>query len=149
MRPLLRLVPIDSPNIPGSSAASAFPKSTNGHKPKSLVLMVEDDILVRMPVAGYLRENGYDVIEAANASEAQAVLQSGQPIEIVFSDINMPGNMDGVALSKWLLGKYPDMKIILTSGVAVPKSESTNVFFLPKPYDLETLAGHLKKMLGV
>ena len=149
MRPLLRLVPIDSSNTPGPYGGSAFQKSSNGHKPKPLILMVEDDILVRMPVADYLRENDYDVIEAANANEAQAVLQSGQPIEIMFTDINMPGSMDGIALSKWVLGKYPDMQIILTSGVVVPKSDSTNVFFLPKPYELETLTAHLKKMLGV
>lgn len=145
MRSMLRLVSNDPPyrNSPANHSAS---KPGNGHQAASTVLVVEDEILIRMPVADFLRESGYRVIEAADAAEAQTVIQAGEPIEAVFSDINLPGEMSGVDLAKWIKQKYPDVIVILTSGVTV--ADYRQAFFLPKPYTFEVLAAHLKKLLG-
>jgi DNA-binding NtrC family response regulator len=144
MRALLHLVSND-PSQKGGPSGNRSTKPTNGHKRSSTLLVVEDEILVRLPVADYLRDSGYRVIEASNASEAQAVLQAGEPVELVFSDINMPG-MDGVALAKWVRREYPGVPVILTSGVST--ADYRDAFFLPKPYSYETLIVHLKKLLG-
>jgi DNA-binding NtrC family response regulator len=81
-------------------------------------LIVEDEVLIRLDVADYLRECGYRVIEAGNASEAMAVHQSGRCIDLVFSDVQLPGSTDGFALSHWVKTHQPEVKVILTSGVA-------------------------------
>ncbi|MGZ5904834.1 MAG: response regulator, partial [Reyranella sp.] len=66
------------------------------------VLVVEDEILVRTVIAAYLRDCGFDVVEAGSADEAVRVLEAGVRIDIVFSDINMPGSLDGFGLAQWL-----------------------------------------------
>src|SRR5919198_311753 len=82
------------------------------------ILIVEDEVLIRLDVADYLRECGYRVMEAGNASEAIAILQSGHRIDLVFSDVQLPGSMDGFALARWVRAHQPEVKVILTSGVA-------------------------------
>ena len=80
------------------------------------VLVAEDEILVRTVIAAYLRDCGFDVVEAGNADEAVRVLEAGTRVDIVFSDVNMPGRLDGFGLAQWLRRKRPGLKIILTSG---------------------------------
>ena len=63
--------------------------------PSATILVVEDEILIRMDLADYLRECGYHVIEASNADEAMAVLQSGREVGVALADVQMPGSMDG------------------------------------------------------
>ena len=73
-----------------------------------VVLVVEDEVLIRMVIADYLRTCGYRVIEAASADEALVILQHTEfQVDVVFSDIEMPGSMDGFALSKWLRANRP------------------------------------------
>jgi CheY-like chemotaxis protein len=82
------------------------------------ILVVEDEILVRLAIADYLRECGYKVHEAVNAQEALAMLQSPEvAIDIVFSDVQMPGDMDGFGLARWIRANKPGVQVILTSGV--------------------------------
>jgi CheY-like chemotaxis protein len=79
------------------------------------VLVVEDEVLVRMAVAQQLRECGYIVAEAANADEAVTVLQHGTVrIDIVVTDVAMPGSMDGFALANWIRQRFPAVKVMLT-----------------------------------
>jgi CheY-like chemotaxis protein len=85
--------------------------------PSSVVLVVEDQILVRMTVADYLRECGFSVIEAAHAGEALTLFRAGITIDVVFSDVQMPGDMDGIGLARWLRNNRPEVQVILTSGV--------------------------------
>jgi CheY-like chemotaxis protein len=66
------------------------------------VLLVEDEVLIRLGVAEHLREAGFNVVEAATATEAREIMLAGVAIDLVFSDINMPGELDGVGLAKWL-----------------------------------------------
>ncbi len=65
------------------------------------LLLVEDEVLIRLTVADYLRDCGYHVIEASNAQEALSVLTSDIDIDIVFSDVQMPGTIDGFGLARW------------------------------------------------
>ena len=80
------------------------------------VLVVEDDMMVRMPISEYLRARGYTVLEAGNASEAIATLDSVAEVGVVFSDIRMPGTMDGVGLAEWCHAHRPALPVLLTSG---------------------------------
>lgn len=80
------------------------------------VLVVEDEILVRYSIAGFLRDAGYSVVEAANAAEAVAVFASRQPVDIVFTDVQMPGTMDGLMLARWVHAHHPSIPVLVTSG---------------------------------
>jgi CheY-like chemotaxis protein len=105
----------------------------------STILVVEDEILTRMATADHLRDCGFRVLEAADAEEARTLLRASEPIELVFSDINMPG-MNGLALASWIAREFPDVKIVLTSGDnANAAAAGVTAVYLEKPYDLITL----------
>ncbi len=80
------------------------------------VLIVEDHFWTRYTAAEHFRASGYRVIEAINADEALSVFASGNQVHVVFSDIQMSGSMDGLALADWILQRYPGLPVILTSG---------------------------------
>jgi CheY-like chemotaxis protein len=83
------------------------------------VLVVEDEVLVRMAVSQQLRECGYNVVEAANADEALTVLQRRDvSMHVVLSDVEMPGSMDGFTLASWIRKNRPDVKVILAGSEA-------------------------------
>jgi len=84
--------------------------------PKRTVLVVEDDILVRLTIADHLRGAGYIVFEAPNAAEAAAVFASGERVDVVFTDVQMPGAMDGLMLARWVQEHYPGTPVLITSG---------------------------------
>jgi CheY-like chemotaxis protein len=108
------------------------------HQDTYTVLVVEDELMVRMPIAEYLRDCGYNVLEAGNASEAIATVDAEGPVNLVFSDIRMPGQMDGVALAEWFQAHYPSVPVLLTSGYnggrAVSALSATRNRFIEKPY---------------
>jgi DNA-binding NtrC family response regulator len=107
-----------------------------------VVLIVENDVLLRLVTASNLRDAGFEVIEAVNCAEALRVLNR-IPVDVLFSDIDMPGNMDGLALAQWVHRSQADTRIILTSGAArTPGEVKEYASFLPKPYaekDVERL----------
>ncbi len=116
--------------------------------PQPAVLVVEDEILIRSAVAEFLRDAGYRVIEAANAAEAVALFASGTPVDLVFSDINMPGAMDGVGLASWVAGHHPNVRIILTSARSfAQRAGEIGVAFLAKPYRLTEAANSIEALL--
>src|ERR1700761_8445056 len=80
------------------------------------VLVVEDESLVRMYAVDVLEDAGYEVIEAGNAAQALAKLQERPHIDVMLTDINMPGDMDGLALARELHRMHPNVHLILTSG---------------------------------
>ena len=120
--------------------------------PPPVVLVVEDDVLVRTVVAAYLRECGFDVVEAGSADEAIRVLQADIGVDIVFSDVNMPGSMDGFGLAQWLRRERPGLKVILTSGAARTAKEAGDLCehgpMLAKPYDHAELERHIRTLLA-
>jgi CheY-like chemotaxis protein len=99
-----------------------------------VVLIVEDDVLLRMVTASSLRDAGFEVIEAVNAAEAVVVLNS-VTVDALISDVNMPGRMDGIGLAKWVRGRGLATEIIRTSA-AQPSSGTAEEYgcFLAKPY---------------
>src|ERR1700754_4703062 len=83
--------------------------------PAPVVLLVEDEAFLRLTTADELRDSGYRVIEEANADEAIRTLKSKVRVDIVLSDIRMPGEKDGVTLAHWIKKHYPDLAVILVS----------------------------------
>lgn len=82
------------------------------------VLVVEDEVLLRLVISEYLRDCGYRVVEATNADEAIVVLQQPQlAVDVIFSDIEMPGSMDGFGLAQWARSHRPGLDVILTGSV--------------------------------
>ena len=116
------------------------------------ILVVEDDILVRMPIAQYLRDCGYKVIEASNSDEAMEVLLHKETIvDVVFSDIEMPGAVDGFGLAKWVREKRPGLEVLLAA--TVPRAvESAKELCergpVPKPYDPQVVHNHIRRLLA-
>lgn len=108
-----------------------------------MVLVVEDVVLVRMVVAAYLREGGFQVVEAAGAEEAIRVLRAS-PVDVVFSDVRMPGSTDGHGLADWIRQNKPKVKIVLGSGV---ESEISDEAIVKKPYDQGDLLRRLRTVL--
>ena len=101
-----------------------------------LVLVVEDEFLVRMNALSLLEEAGFGVLEAGNADEAIALLEARKDIRIVFTDINMPGSMDGLKLAHAVRRRWPPVKLVLTSGHVRVGNEDLpeGGRFLGKPY---------------
>jgi CheY-like chemotaxis protein len=99
------------------------------------VLVVDDDVLIRALIAGLLRGAGLSVIEAGNADEAWCYLRAGAPVDLVFSDVEMPGSMHGVELARRIRAYAPTVGVILTSGSKGGRL-AQGFTFLPKPYRL-------------
>jgi DNA-binding NtrC family response regulator len=116
------------------------------------ILVVEDDVLVRMPIAQYLRDCGYKVIEAVNADEAMTVLlQQETVVDIVFSAIEMSGSTDGFGLSKWVREHRPGLDVILTG--TVPRAvnaakELCDDGPMPKPYEPRAVHDQIRRLLA-
>lgn len=107
----------------------------------AVVLVVDDELIVRMGAVDALTESGHEVVEADSADAAIAILESRADIEVVFSDVRMPGSMDGVRLLQIIRRRWPPIRLILTSGTPVPNIEDLpdGTRFLPKPYDHDEL----------
>jgi two-component system, response regulator PdtaR len=129
-----------------SSAMASHEEAT----PQRAVLVVEDEILIRSAAAEFLRGAGYKVIEAATAVEAVAVFASRVQIDLVFSDINMPGSTDGVGLARWVTDHHPGVHVILTSAISHARraGEVRAAGFLPKPYRLAEVARRIGSLLS-
>ena len=96
-----------------------------------------------------LRDYGFDVVEAANADDAITLFNAGRKIDIVFSDMNMPGSMDGAGLAKWLRSKHPTIKVVLASGAAQFLEGTSHLCerFFTKPYGYGAMAKYFRSLL--
>jgi two-component system, response regulator PdtaR len=114
------------------------------------VLIVEDEFLLRADAAEFMETSGFTVYEACNADEAIALLEQHADIRAVFTDIQMPGSMDGLKLAHYVRGRWPPVKLILTSGHARPPAEDmpTGSGFVGKPYQLKKVADDLRMIVG-
>lgn len=113
------------------------------------VLLVEDEFFIRALLAEELRSHGLMVVEAANADEAWAYLQAGGDADLVFSDVTMPGSMNGVELIRRVKHEYPATKTIITSGNLGPVNVAELGPFLSKPYGLGFAAKAALLSLGL
>ena len=101
------------------------------------ILIVEDEPLVRLCATQALEDAGYQVIEAASADEAIAILENRRDIRVIFTDIHMPGSMDGLKLAHAVRHRWPPIKIIVTSGreMIAPQDLPYGGRFFAKPCD--------------
>jgi CheY-like chemotaxis protein len=118
--------------------------------PGDTVLVVEDEALIRFTIADDLREAGYRVIEAQDADEAIRILETDGDVRLVFTDIDMPGSMDGLRLSAVIRDRWPPVRIIVTSGKASPTQSAlpSGSRFLTKPYTRAGVLGAMREMLA-
>lgn len=117
---------------------------------RSTVLVVEDDAVIRCPLVEYLQAVGYRVVEAANAADAMALLTAGVRIDVMFSDIRMPGTMDGLDLARWVHRHHPGIRLMLTSGgnVNAARAAKAAEIFIPKPYQAAQVAARIGQLLA-
>jgi CheY-like chemotaxis protein len=115
---------------------------------RPVVLIVEDELLLRMDAIDMIEAAGFEVVEAGNADEAIEVLESRRDITVVFTDIQMPGSMDGLKLARAVRGRWPPIKIVATSGhVEVSETDlPEGGRFLAKPYSSVQVAGVLREL---
>jgi CheY-like chemotaxis protein len=112
---------------------------------RSCILVVDDDVLIRLVIAEELRAQGFLVVEAATADQALSYVQAGVQIDLVLSDVEMPGSMNGVGLVRHLSAHGPNFPIILTSG-ADPGVHNADAFVL-KPCDVKQLTALIATLL--
>src|SRR3979490_762404 len=117
---------------------------------RPVVLIVEDELLLRMNAVEMIETAGFEAIEAANADEAIEILESRLDITVVFTDIQMPGSMDGLKLARAVRGRWPPIKIVATSGrVSVSQRDlPEGGRFLPKPYSPNQITGVLRELIA-
>jgi two-component system, response regulator PdtaR len=112
------------------------------------ILVVEDEVLVRVLVAEELRLAGFSVIEAGRADEALTFIKADEQVDLVFSDIRMPGSLNGLQLAEILRDRYPDIPVILTSGNAFPGHIGIVEAFVPKPYEVAAVIALISEILA-
>ncbi|TCK28087.1 response regulator receiver domain-containing protein [Ancylobacter aquaticus] len=114
------------------------------------VLVVEDEALVRFDIADYLAEQGFEVHEAASADQALKILEAIPEIRLLFTDIDMPGSMDGLKLSAAVRKRWPPVQIIVTSGnrIAATAELPPGSLFFSKPYTPADIARSMQGLLA-
>lgn len=114
------------------------------------VLVVEDEAFIRMDIADCLVEAGYGVVEAANADEAIGILVKHPSIRLLFTDIDMPGSMDGLKLAAAVRDRWPPVQIIIASGQREPGAGElpSGSRFFRKPYIGTEIAKAVSELLG-
>ena len=117
---------------------------------KVLILVVEDEALIRLAAVQMLEEAGFDVIEAWNAHEAMEVLEKRADIRVVFTDINMPGTWDGMLLARMIRDRWPPIHLIVTSGLVSPSVEDlpSGGRFIRKPCEPAHVIATLRELLS-
>jgi two-component system, response regulator PdtaR len=113
------------------------------------ILVVEDEPLIRMNSAIWCEDAGYEVAEASNAAEALAVLDDGEDICLVLTDVDMPGSMDGLQLARLASVKFA-LPVIVASGKMRPRTGELplNAVFIEKPFQEAELVGAIRRLLA-
>jgi two-component system, response regulator PdtaR len=116
----------------------------------AVVLIVEDEFLIRMDAVDMIRSGGFEVIEAKDADEAIDFLERRSDIAVIFTDIHMPGSMDGLKLAAAVRGRWPPIKIVATSGRAKLSTDDlpSDSRFLAKPYSTREVVSVLREVTG-
>ncbi|MHA6690621.1 response regulator [Devosia sp. A449] len=115
---------------------------------KITVLVVEDEALLRMATVDDLTHYGFEVMEAANAGEAIEIFKSGRRFECLFTDVDMPGDKDGLDLAELVKSAWPPIEIIVTSGHRdVEKTDlPQDGVFVGKPYSTEVIGDLIQRL---
>ncbi|TPM96676.1 response regulator [Mesorhizobium sp. B2-1-3A] len=134
----------------GSVTAETGPLAESGLGVGSvIILLVEDEVWIRIDLADQLREAGYTVYEAATGDAAIELLQSPFKIDLVVTDVRMPGRTDGIALAAYIREKRPGIKVVVMSGDYRPPPEEKQLFdaFQPKPFLPEVMAKTIQNLM--
>jgi two-component system, response regulator PdtaR len=127
----------------------ANPEDSEQDVRPQIILIVEDEALVRLDAAECLRDGGYGVHEAANAADAMDLLRSESIVDLLFTDINLGKGLNGIELALWALGNLPRLRILVTTGetlkAVLPRVLGTK---LMKPYADGELLEHVKHALA-
>ena len=115
-----------------------------------VILIVEDDFLIRLIISDELTAQGFQVIQAATADEALRVLQAGVMIDLILTDVRMPGTLDGLELARRVRVNWPRVKVIVVSGdlPSMPSDGSADLFFA-KPYNAAYVCDAVKQLLAI
>jgi len=105
------------------------------------ILIVEDDVLANEHLEFILQQAGYEVVSATSADEATELLDDRQDIQLIVTDINLPGTMNGLRLAAAVKARQPAMNIIIVTGYGAPKADEIpqGSLFVPKPYSARTM----------
>jgi CheY-like chemotaxis protein len=117
---------------------------------QSVILVVEDDPIIRMGALELVVEAGFEAIEAGNADEAIRILETRSDIHLVFTDVGMPGTMDGIKLAHYIRRRWPLVRLIVASGKAIVEQSHlpAGARFFPKPYSETTIVGAMIALLS-
>jgi DNA-binding NtrC family response regulator len=130
-----------SPSTSISSSTETFVRT---------ILLVDDEELIRLIAAEFLQDCGYHVLQAANVAQAKDILVR-KSVDVVFSDINMPGSETGFALEKWIRRHFPDIKVLLTSGFPHVAADTGHLLepLIAKPYSISSVLRRIETLSRV
>jgi DNA-binding NtrC family response regulator len=112
------------------------------------VLIVDDDFLVRLHAADTLQDAGFDVVEASDVANALALLQERPSFQLICTDVQMPGELDGIDLALRVLERHPEMKVIIMSAHSGHGDRLPGVPFLSKPFHASRLVDLARRELA-
>jgi CheY-like chemotaxis protein len=117
---------------------------------KPVILVVEDEILVRLTAVAIAEDAGFEVLSATTADEALSVLEARADVRLVFTDVQMPGSMDGLRLAHAVRDRWPPVELIVTSGRCHIRANDLpdRGRFIAKPYDFDALSQAFQEMVG-
>lgn len=117
---------------------------------KAVVLVVEDSAIIRMAALELVMSAGYEALHASDADEAIRILEARDDIDLVFTDVQMPGTMDGIKLSHYVRNCWPPIQLIVVSGATVVEESSlpAGSTFFSKPYHEHVIADAMASLLG-
>ena len=120
------------------------------HEPSPAVLVVEDDLLLRLLAVGIVEDAGLAAVEAANADEAIVILERRVDIALIFTDVDMPGTMDGLKLAHAVRRRWPPIKIIIVSGKTHLSDADlpSDTRFFSKPYSVPNMISELRSLVA-
>jgi CheY-like chemotaxis protein len=113
-----------------------------------VILVVEDEALVRLAAVGMLEDAGFRMIEAVNADQALALLAADSDVQLLFTDVNMPGTINGLALARQVHDRWPHIGIMVASANLVPQLEDlpAGSLFEQKPYSIDAVVRHAREL---
>ena len=117
---------------------------------RAVVMIVEDEPLVRMMVIELFEDEGFEVLEAANADQALGIFGERNDVSLLFTDVEMPGSIDGYGLAKWVHVNRPAVKTMIVSGRALPRVGDVpeGAAFVGKPYDHGDVMRRVQTMMA-
>lgn len=117
---------------------------------RPIVLVVEDEPLQRLMAVDLVEEAGFDAVDVASAAEAVRVLESRPDIRVVFTDVDMPGGLDGMRFAATIRDRWPPIELIIVSGKRKPRDEELPArgAFFAKPYKKDEITKVMQRMVG-